>query len=117
MEGIYGMPEWYVRCLDVSEGQVRTSQVRISKVRSGQLRIGVWQVSGGCHIFWTQNLFDPKFFATPNFSCNKNLLDSTFFKSESSSRTHPRDIKIEWKFFGIFKGNMIFCKIMLLNIF
>ena len=29
LEGIYGMSEWYVRCLDVSEGQIRTSQVRI----------------------------------------------------------------------------------------
>ena len=46
-EGIYGMPEWYVRCLDVSEGQVRTSQVRIGKVKTGPDRClaGVWQVS------------------------------------------------------------------------
>ena len=41
-----------VECLDVSEGQVRTSQVKISKVRTGQVRTGqdrflegVWQVS------------------------------------------------------------------------
>ena len=40
LEGIYGMFEWYVRCLDVSEGQVRTSQVRIGKVRTGQVRTG-----------------------------------------------------------------------------
>ena len=57
LEGIYGMPKWYMRCLDVSEGQVRTSQVRIGKVRTGQVRTvqvrtgqdrcleGVWQVS------------------------------------------------------------------------
>ena len=25
LDGIYGMSEWYLRCLDVSEGQVRTS--------------------------------------------------------------------------------------------
>ena len=29
LEGIYEMSEWYVGCLAVSEGQVRTSQVRI----------------------------------------------------------------------------------------
>ena len=34
------MSEWYVRCLDVSEGQVRTSLVRIGKVRTGQVRTG-----------------------------------------------------------------------------
>ena len=34
------MPEWYVRCLDVYEGQVRTSQVRIREVRTGQVRTG-----------------------------------------------------------------------------
>ena len=52
MEGIYGMPEWYVRCLDVSEGQVRSSQVRIGKVRTSQVRTGqdrclegIWKVS------------------------------------------------------------------------
>ena len=51
-EGIYGMPEWNVRCLDVSEGQVRTSQVGIGKVRTGQVRTGkgrclkgAWRVS------------------------------------------------------------------------
>ena len=66
LEGIYGMSEWYVRCLDVSEGQVRSSQVRIGKARAGQvwtgqarclegaLRVsggslkGVWRVSMGC---------------------------------------------------------------------
>ena len=40
LKGIYGMSEWYVRCLHVSEGQVKTSQVRISKVRTGQVRTG-----------------------------------------------------------------------------
>ena len=40
LEGTYGMSEWYVRCLDVSQGQVRTSQVRIGKVRTGQVRTG-----------------------------------------------------------------------------
>ena len=54
LEGIYGMSEWYVRGLDVSEGQVRTSQVRIGKARTGQVRTvqdrcvaGVLRVSGG----------------------------------------------------------------------
>ena len=65
LEGIYGMPKWYVRCLDVSEGQVRTSQVRISKVRSGQLRIGVWRVSGRCLEGVT--FFGHKIYLTPNF--------------------------------------------------
>ena len=52
LKGIYGMSEWYVRCLHVSEGQVKTSQLRISKVRTGQVRTGsdrclegAWQVS------------------------------------------------------------------------
>ena len=40
LEGIYGMVEWYVRCLDVSEWQVRTSQVRIGKVRTSQVKAG-----------------------------------------------------------------------------
>ena len=31
LQGIYGMSEWYVMYLDVSEGQVRTSQIRIDK--------------------------------------------------------------------------------------
>ena len=55
LEGIYGMSEWYVRCLDVSEGQVRTSQIRIGKARTGQVRTGqdrclegASRVSGGC---------------------------------------------------------------------
>ena len=50
LEGIYSMSEWYVRCLDVSEGQFRTSQVRTGQVRTGQDRCmeSVWQVSGGC---------------------------------------------------------------------
>ena len=50
VEGIYGMSKWYVRCLDVSEGQVRTSQVRIGKARTGQDRCleGALRVSGGC---------------------------------------------------------------------
>ena len=62
LEGIYGMSEWHVRCLDVSEGQVMTSQVRICKVRTGQVSgclegdwklsrgylEGVWGLSGGC---------------------------------------------------------------------
>ena len=55
LEGIYGMSEWYVRCLDVSEGQVRSSQVRIGKARTGQVRAGqdrclagVFRVSRGC---------------------------------------------------------------------
>ena len=54
LEGIYGMSEWYARCLDVSEGQVGTSQVRIGKVRTGhvrtcQVRTGpVWKVFGNC---------------------------------------------------------------------
>ena len=55
LEGIYMMSEWYVRCLDVFEVQVRTSQVMIGKVRTGQVRAGqdrclegVWQVSEGC---------------------------------------------------------------------
>ena len=41
---------WYVRCLDVSEGQVRTRQVRIGKVRTGQARCleGAGQESQGC---------------------------------------------------------------------
>ena len=45
------MSEWYVRCLYISKGQVRTSQVRIGKVRTGQVRTSqdrclecVWQV-------------------------------------------------------------------------
>ena len=44
------MSEWYVRCLDLSEGQVRTSQVRTGQVRTGQDRClaGVLRVSGGC---------------------------------------------------------------------
>ena len=55
LEGIYGMSEWYVRCLDVSEGQVRNSKVRIGKARTGQVRTGqdrcpegALRVSGGC---------------------------------------------------------------------
>ena len=50
LEGIYGMSEWYVMCLDVSQGQVRTSQVRIGKATTGQDRClaGVLGVSGGC---------------------------------------------------------------------
>ena len=58
MEGIYGMSEWYVRCLDGSEGKVRTSQVRIGKVRTDQDRCledvsgrclkGFWRVSQRC---------------------------------------------------------------------
>ena len=55
LEGIYGMPEWNVRCLDLSEGQVRRSQVRIGKARTGHVRTGqdrclegVFRVSGGC---------------------------------------------------------------------
>ena len=67
LNGAYGMSEWYVKCLDVSEGQVRTSQVRIGKTKTGQIRTGqdmclagVLRVSGGCyeqielihHIFW-----------------------------------------------------------------
>ena len=55
LEGFYGMFEWYVRCLDVSEGQVRTSQIRIGKARTGQVRTGqdrclagVLRVSRGC---------------------------------------------------------------------
>ena len=36
---IYGMSEWYVECLDVSEGQNGTCQVRIGQVRIGQVRI------------------------------------------------------------------------------
>ena len=50
LEGIYGMSEWYVICLDLSEVQFATSQVRIGKVRTGQDRclLGVPQVSGGC---------------------------------------------------------------------
>ena len=55
LEGIYGMSEWYVMCLDLSEGQVRTSQVRIGKVRAGLVRTGqdrclenIWRVSGRC---------------------------------------------------------------------
>ena len=43
LEGIYGMSEWYVRCQDVSEGQVRTSKVRIDKVNTG-----AYMVSGRC---------------------------------------------------------------------
>jgi len=31
--GIYGMSEWYVGCLDVSEGQVRNGEVKIGQVR------------------------------------------------------------------------------------
>ena len=49
------MSEWYVRYLDVSAGQVRTSQIRIGKVRTGQVRTGqdrclagVLRVSGEC---------------------------------------------------------------------
>ena len=51
LEGIYGMSEWYMRCLDVYEGQVWSSQVRIGKVRTSQVRTGqdrcqdgVWKV-------------------------------------------------------------------------
>ena len=49
LEGIYGLSEWYVMCLNLSEGQVRTNQVRIGKVRTGQDRClaGVSRVSGG----------------------------------------------------------------------
>ena len=50
LEGIYGMYEWYVGCLDVSDGQVRTGQVRIGQVRTGQVRTGqvrTGQVSKG----------------------------------------------------------------------
>ena len=36
LEGIYGMPKWYAGCLEVSEGQVRTSEVRIGQVRTSQ---------------------------------------------------------------------------------
>ena len=49
------MSEWYGRCLDVSEGQVRTSQVRIGKARTGHVKTGqdrclkgVWRVSQRC---------------------------------------------------------------------
>ena len=42
------MSEWYVMCLDVSEGQVRTSPVRIGKVRTGQSKGRSRQMSGGC---------------------------------------------------------------------
>ena len=38
LDGIYWMYEWYVKCLNVSEGKVRTSQVRTSPVRTGQVR-------------------------------------------------------------------------------
>ena len=34
------MSERYVRCLDVSEGQVTASQVWIGKVSTGQIRTG-----------------------------------------------------------------------------
>ena len=40
LEGIYGMSEQYVRCLDVSEGQVRSSQVWIGKISTGKIRTG-----------------------------------------------------------------------------
>ena len=59
LEGIYGMSEWYIRCLDVYEGQVRTSQVRIGKVRTGQDRClaDVLRVSGGClKDIWTVSI-------------------------------------------------------------
>ena len=55
LEDTYGMCEWYMRCLDVSVGQVRASQVRIDKARTGQVGTGqdrclacVLRVSGGC---------------------------------------------------------------------
>ena len=34
------MSEWYLRCLDVSEGQVRTCQGRIGNISTGQVRTG-----------------------------------------------------------------------------
>ena len=39
LEGIYGMSEWYVGCLDVSEGQARTGQVETGKVRAGHVLV------------------------------------------------------------------------------
>ena len=38
VEGIYGMSEWYMMCLDLPEGQVKINQVRTGKVRTGQDR-------------------------------------------------------------------------------
>ena len=40
LEGIYWMSEWYGRCLDASEGQIRTSQVRTGQVRTGKVKEG-----------------------------------------------------------------------------
>ena len=47
--GYLWMHVWYVRCLDVSEGQVWISQVRIGEARTGQDRClaGISRVSGG----------------------------------------------------------------------
>ena len=39
-KGIYGISEWYMGCLDVSEGQIRIGQVRTDQVRSSQVRTG-----------------------------------------------------------------------------
>ena len=38
---------WYVMCLDLSKGQVRTNQA-IGWLKSGQVKTGVWRVSGRC---------------------------------------------------------------------
>ena len=44
MVGIYRRSEWYVGCLDVSEGQVRTGQVWTGQVRTDKV---IGQVKSG----------------------------------------------------------------------
>ena len=44
-EGKHGMSKWYVGCLDVSQGQVRSGEVRIRQLRTGQVQRG--QVRAG----------------------------------------------------------------------
>ena len=55
LECIYGLSEWYVACLDVSEEQVRTGLVRTGLFRTRLSQTG--QV---------ENFWDPKDFRTQN---------------------------------------------------
>ena len=40
LEVIYGTSKWFVGCLDVSKGQVRTGQFRTGQVRTCQFKTG-----------------------------------------------------------------------------
>ena len=40
LEGVLRVYVWYVGCLDISEGKVRTGKVKIGQVRTGQVQSG-----------------------------------------------------------------------------